>query len=639
MKHSQHGTGILLPLIIVVTLNACGARERDAMEKRGLLAALMDPNRSSHLNAQEFSVSPNDRAASRTTGVAPLAVHFFADFVGSASGDERIDRFHHYDYTWDFGDTGSGAWGTTGKSRNTAKGPVAVHVYETPGDYAITLTVRDHGGTVATEHYDVSVTDPDLAYAGTATTCVNNDGDEYFTGAPAGARTIATNDLSVVTQYATPGSRILFKRGSSWTTTGLTWPDNAGPVTIGAYGPCPAADALGICGNAPLITVTGGTFLDLSFKQDWRIMDLRLSDPTRSNGSFGGASDMQKILFCRVKIEGFGVALGWSHWNEADLTHIDDMVIASCDLSDSATNVVYAGSERLALLGNRIYDARQSHVVRVWQAYRSVIGHNIISGSSVDTDLGRHALKFHGPGTRPGLPEGSGLGMPAPGTGFIDVKTQFSIIADNIFGSSGPWPVGIGPQDGGADERLSHIIFERNRIHPDYGSQSVTPVQVPLIVWARYCTIRNNIIDGTGGSRYFTGISIGRRGIEPAPENIEVYHNTIYRGDSGYDPPTAITLGERVRNSIVRNNLASFPAASGTAILIHDLSYGLTASNNLLTDAALFVLPGAASPLDRDFSLQAGSPALGQGTTVPVYDDFIMSLRPASAPDIGAFEQ
>lgn len=639
MKHSRHGTIILFPLFILVAVSACGANGRDIIKKRGILFFLTDPNRSAYLNSQEFSASPHDRAVSRTSGVAPLAVHFFADFVGSASGDERIDRFHHYDYSWDFGDAGSGAWGTSGRSKNTAKGPVAVHVYEEPGDYAINLTVRDHGGIVATENYAISVADPDVVYAGTATICVNNDGDGLFPGAPVGARTIATDDLSAVTQYATAGSRVLFKRGSSWTTSGLTWPDSAGPVTIGAYGPCSDADELGICVNAPLITVTGGTFLDLSSKQDWRIMDIRLSDPTRTNGSFGGASDMQKHLFYRLKIEGFGVGLGWSHWNEADLMRIDDMVIASCDISDSDTNVMYVGSERMALLGNRICDARQSHVVRVWQAYRSVIGHNIISGSSVDTDTGRHALKFHGPGVRPGNPAGSGLGIPVPATGFVDVKTQFSIIADNTFGSSGPWPVALGPQDAYADERISHIIFERNRFHSDYGSQSVTPVQVSLMVWARHCTIRNNIIDGTGSSRYFTGIVIERRGIEPAPMNVEVYHNTICRGDSGYDPPVAITLYEQVRDSIVRNNLASFPSASGTAALIQNLSAGLAASNNLLTDAALFVLPGAAAPLDRDFSLQAGSPALGQGTTVPVFEDYYMNLRPASAADLGAVEQ
>lgn len=108
---------------------------------------------------QEFSSSPNDRVVSRISGVAPLSVHFFSDFVDSVSGEDRIDRFHHYDYTWNFGDTGSGNWGTSGKSRNMAKGAVAVHVFENTGDYHVTLTIRDHSGIAGTENYTVS--DPD----------------------------------------------------------------------------------------------------------------------------------------------------------------------------------------------------------------------------------------------------------------------------------------------------------------------------------------------------------------------------------------------------------------------------------------------------------------------------------------------
>ncbi|HQF07706.1 MAG TPA: hypothetical protein PLM53_19580 [Spirochaetota bacterium] len=368
-------------------------------------------------------------------------------------------------------------------------------------------------------------------------------------------------------------------------------------------------------------------------------MDLHLIDTTRRNGSFGGASDMQRLLFYRLNIEGFGVGLGWTHWNERSLMRIDDMVVASCAISGSATNIVYVGSERLALLGNIMHDAQQSHVVRVWQAYRSVIGHNMISGSSVNSAEGRHALKLHGPGLRPGSISGTSLGVPTPGTGLLDVKTQFTIVADNIFGSSGPWPVAIGPQDGQADERLSHIIFERNRIHPDYGTQSVTTVQVALIVWARHCTIRNNIIDGTGANRYFDGMVVDRRGIEPAPTNVEIYHNTIYRGDNVSVTPTAIQIGAVVTDSEARNNLASFPYASGPVTLVEDLSGVLARSNNLLTDDARFVLPGAADPLARDYRLQAGSPALGQGASVPVFDDFFMNFRPASSADLGALEQ
>lgn len=123
------------------------------------------------------------------------------------------------------------------------------------------------------------------------------------------------------------------------------------------------------------------------------------------------------------------------------------------------------------------------------------------------------------------------------------------------------------------------------------------------------------------------------------PTNVEIFHNTIYRGDSVSDNPVAIRIGAAVTASQARNNLASFPYASGPATLVEDLSGVLASSNNLLTNTAGFVLPGAADPLARDFRLQAGSPALGQGAGVPVFDDFFMNARPASSADLGALEQ
>jgi hypothetical protein len=587
---------------------------------------------------EEYSSSLNDGPISRTSGVAPLPVHFFADFVASASGDERIDRFHHYDYTWNFGDTGSGNWGTTGKSKNTAKGAAAVHIFEEPGVYNITLTIRDHSGTVDTENYSVTVTDPDLFYSGN-TIYVNNAGDDVFPGAPDAAPKIATNDLSTIVQYATSGNRILLKRGSSWTTSGLTWPSNAGPVTIGAYGTGTDPDALGIYDNNPQITITGGRFLSLEYKQDWRIMDLHLVDTTRTNNCFGGSVNMQRLLLLRLKVEGFRSAITWSHWNDAACMPKDDMVIASCDVSDSYYNVMYVGSERLALLGNIVYESQTQHVVRIWQAYRSVISHNIIHGSSLANGIGSHGLKFHGPGTFPGGEEEGVLGEPLAGTGYMNAKTEFCILADNIFGTSGPWPVAIGPQNTWADERLSNIIIERNRFHPDYGTSSSRHVTVSLQLWGRYFTVRNNIFDGTGSANDYCAIATEDHGVIPAPTKIEIYNNTIYKGDNGSDIHRGIYVGEQVTNSIVQNNLVSFPYASGAVVLIANLSSDLVSSDNLLTDNAQFTYPGNPAPLDRDFTLQTGSPALDQGITVPVYDDYYIDTRPGSSNDLGAFEE
>ena len=82
--------------------------------------------------------------SSRVSGVAPLAVFF--DATGTtASSTPR--PFHDLEYRWDFGDVGSGTW-TTGSSagvssRNTATGPVAAHVFETPGTYTIARSFPD----------------------------------------------------------------------------------------------------------------------------------------------------------------------------------------------------------------------------------------------------------------------------------------------------------------------------------------------------------------------------------------------------------------------------------------------------------------------------------------------------------------
>ena len=84
---------------------------------------------------------------SRTRGVAPLAVFFDASQTTSVSYPKS---FHHLHYAWDFSDPGS--------RRPQATGPVAAHVFESPGTYTVNLTVsgsgwrdcgrlhRDHGG-------------------------------------------------------------------------------------------------------------------------------------------------------------------------------------------------------------------------------------------------------------------------------------------------------------------------------------------------------------------------------------------------------------------------------------------------------------------------------------------------------------
>lgn len=576
---------------------------------------------------------------SRTSGVAPLAVHFYAGFLDDAAEQER---FHTYDYTWDFGDDGAGTWGTTGRSRNTAKGGVAAHVFERAGTYAVTLTIRDRSGVVGTERYTITVADPDTVYAGTLTTCVANGGG--FDGCPADARQVTTADLTTVTQYAAAGSRVLFRRGDAWTTTGLNWPSNGGPVTLGAFGAGESPDAQGIYANAPTISVAGagGAFLALDRKQDWRIMDLRVVGvgevwTNQEVAAFGGAMELQRQLFLRLSVEHFSVPMGWSTWNTAHLMPIDDMVIASCSFSEGYLNVVYVGAERLALLGNVARNARTSHVVRVWQAYRSVISENLFSGSSLDNDAGRHALKLHGPGE-------TGL-APADGNGDLRRRTEYSVVSGNVFGSSGPWPVIIGAQDSGSDERLSNLVLERNRYVQQYGEASVTAAQIGFRISARHVTVRNNVIDGSGAGKYFAGIAVVQGGVEPAPADVRILGNTVFRNDTlGADGNQAVgvSVGGDASGVVVRNNLVVFQGApSSEAVLLQAAAgAGVVADHNALaTGAGVLEDPLAVDPLARDYGLVPGSAYADAGVEVPLYEDLLGNARPAGGWDLGAVER
>ena len=99
--------------------------------------------------------------ASRVSGVAPLTVFF--DATGTtAAGTPR--PFHDLEYRWDFGDAGKGRWstGSTTGDRNLATGPVAAHVFETPGTYTVNLTAN-----AAKSSRVITVQDPDMVFSGT----------------------------------------------------------------------------------------------------------------------------------------------------------------------------------------------------------------------------------------------------------------------------------------------------------------------------------------------------------------------------------------------------------------------------------------------------------------------------------------
>ncbi|MCK4829799.1 hypothetical protein KA005_79475, partial [bacterium] len=439
--------------------------------------------------------------------------------------------------------------------------------------------------------------------------CVSST--NVFTGCPGGAIQLDTTAVTDIGAYNAADRRILFRRGDSWTSS-ATINLNVSGLTIGAYGTCTSPDARGICSNAPTINATGGgEIFSTNGLTDSRIMDLNFVDVNNTRANIvRGISGMANILHFRLKSSNFGTPISYFH---SGTNGHDQLAFVDNDLSTSRVYSMYTGSERLIILGNRLRDPDQSHVLRVWQAYKGVIAHNELSGASATSNSGRQALKLHGPD------EGK---IADPNN--LDNRTQYVLVADNLVGRSGPWPMSIGPKDGGSDERLQDIVVENNRFYPGFGTKSTgsLDVQIALNIYTSYATVRNNVFSGEGSSAGFRAIRIIPSAPAPAPTGNRVFNNTIYKelNPTG-NTTTGIDVLSGSVDTEVRNNLVHFATGFTARIAVDDNGTNTVQSNNLLTDASLLVDPDNSDFLAKDFRLVLSSPAVNAGTNVPVFKD------------------
>ncbi|MEO9899079.1 MAG: PKD domain-containing protein [Paracoccaceae bacterium] len=130
--------------------------------------------------------------------VAPEGMNFEVvlenfDTPGPSPATGTYDpRLHDIYYVWNFGDPGK----TYDKPEyilpehrdaNIAYGPLATHVYDTPGTYTVTVDIVEPvSGKTAQATLDVTIGNPDSQFPGFRTLYVDPDGD--FSGAPAGAQ-------------------------------------------------------------------------------------------------------------------------------------------------------------------------------------------------------------------------------------------------------------------------------------------------------------------------------------------------------------------------------------------------------------------------------------------------------------------
>ena len=526
--------------------------------------------------------------ASRTAGKAPLAVWF--DALKPDGGVMLPANYKTWRYDWDFGDPASGVWDqTTGRPRNTAHGFVACHVYERPGTYIVTLQVRTDTGVRYQYVQQVTVTPFAHELYVDAT-----GGDDGYAGTQ--AQPIRT--LAEVLLRLAPDTAVYFKRGESWTVTGtLSLAGQAGPLLFGAYG----------TGAAPRITrSTEGVLFDVYNAPDIRFVDLYLSGVATNNsgGAISAVGKMQQVTALRLEIAGSRTPFGNS---TADALS-REICIADCQMYAGYSCILYLGGYQLALLGSVFRDCPNTHIARIWHAEKSVFCdcHYLRPGAT------RQALKLH-------ADTSAGWGA-----------SQFNLLARNTF-TGDTFVVALAPQDTASMETVADTLFEQNLV------QATANTQPAIYLVAQRMLLRNNILNGNGASRYFTGVRIAAPAQNPTPEDNHIVHNTIARTEESVPPGaefTGIDLAAGGLRAVVRNNIFYAPPSHQHLGGCLDHSTDSDVADNHYPADPLFVDPGVG-----DFHLQAGSPALGYAPAhLEVYDDFNGHSRArAGAVDAGAF--
>ncbi len=544
---------------------------------------------------------------SRIEGVAPLYVFFEPTF------DTDRAAFRTRVVKWNFGDASAGIWSTTGGNKNTHTGPIAAHVFETPGTFVTTAATVGPDGKEITQTATIVVTDPDEVFSGEATICISQTAD--FSGAPAGCQQIQTVDISTVNSYIQPETRILFRRGETWSMPQSLVINVAGPGLIGAFG----------AGEDPVFnpTRTGISFGDRTplTANDWRITDLQIVGEETSAGAIGLGVQTNNLLLHKLTIRNVHSAVSagdsiLSYWNnQGEGTHDlhDGLALSELDVRNivggNGGNGVYLVGRRMAAMGCSFEDSTAAeHVWRMPHIEKGLLTHNIVSKAAI----GKHLLKLHGPKFDDGL----------LGNGQYTERVQ---ISDNIFRAGvEAWPLAIGPQNEANDERIRDIVLERNQFIA--GSSNA----VMVVLWAQSVTVRNNLFDTSTSTGDVRCVGATQRGVEPAPVNIDLYNNTCY---SSSNRKVTLLRMDGATMSSARNNLVV--STGGVAEL--GLMGSNDDSNNIISTTTLFA--GAAPSSPEDFVPSQGSQADNGGVPIEgLLEDYFGKARSQSAPDVGAFE-
>lgn len=582
------------------------------------------------------SGSGNIMIWTQDTGILPTAGIAKGSGVTILANHGIFNKLH---YKFNFGDPGSGKWGdkTTGSSgtgyntsRNYATGPISAHVFDT-GSTASTTTFHVTAQATNANGETSSVEMPITVYGtedvtngwGTGKTfCVYNN--TPFGSCPGGGTEHNYSDFysAMTAAFAESAKRILFNRGQTFTSTVRSSITADGPGYLGAYGSGAPPIIQQLAGTKDLLAIGTSTSVK-PYISDWRIVDLNFQGPStytagiNTRGIVAGGG-ITKALIYQVSMSNlisdimFDInVLDFAAATKPNIVMYDQIAIVDSTLktyvNDKLGYKIYASATHFAAMGNAMGDINNltgSHIMRDHLIDTGVFEHN-----SFIRSVGGLSMKLHGPSWCDSvLSTGSGYSgtcyfsdnttppstttyrddlHPMRAAAALDGYTQKVVVSDNYYyGGGSPTLINAGPQNVNGDERLRHIIFERNF----FDLESSHNVQ-PAILQGSWQTARNNVELINAGAPASGSFGVGKYGDaspQPPVDTVDISNNTIFKNITTTDEtrPLLASIDYSATSTsahvTIENNLVYAPHYTNVTIISGTGSptYPVSASNN-----------------------------------------------------------
>ena len=569
-----------------------------------------------------------------TQCIAPCLVLFDAQ----ATTDSSVTRpFHELDYRWSFNDSAPGT-GVTGYDLNYARGPLASHMFETPGTYSADLTVCNPSGDCAATSSNVVVQDP-LTYFSGSIYCVST-GTNFTDWCPSGATQVGSQtnfDTALETTPNVDGAKswVVLNCGESWQITGMTtlYGSNA-PGLISSR-----STSGGLCGTLPVINLdaTEDVF-DLYNASEgvrnvkgrgWTISAIEIAGPNTAGGDgWGNMRWVDNVVASRIYIHditGSGFIMdGDSEFESSYIGLWGSTVRNGTNHADSGSMTFWHG-EKLIVQNNTLDNNYAGEFPIRFVGFKdTVVADNIMQNPGV-TDRNLIQLRCTDPYDRicSGTVVSRNLFI-GHATGPSSSYSHIRVCRDSGCHDAGP----------GGRTNVTDLIIESNMLR--FSVASTVDTQKIIAIAGANVTVRNNIldlrgIDASAGTIAFVWgdqeplVPVGDDpnnpwGTDEKWDALQVFNNTVYTNStSTFNFIWCERTETRGVDHKCYNNLFYAPNQTGTVTATSGTNWTAATNIDAATSPFDFVdtPPTIYTSVYSDFDLKTGDTlAIDQGTDI-----------------------